>query len=77
MKSWKAIPRSKRDRLTKKQIAMMDKPDLMTDALAITTAREKKKGTIVVEDKQAKATDNVFDLKQSRPLPCSKPFKED
>ena len=33
MKQWRALPRSQRERLTKKQIAMMDRPDLMSDAL--------------------------------------------
>ena len=62
MKQWKSLPRSKRDRLTKKQIAMIDKPDLMTDALAITTVKEKKKGMVVVEDKQSKAGDSLFEI---------------
>ena len=63
MKQWKALPRSRRDRLTKKQIAMIDKPDLMTDALAITTVREKKKGTLVVEDKTTKTSDSLFEIR--------------
>ena len=62
MKQWKSLPRSKRDRLTKKQIAMIDKPDLMTDALAITTVKEKKKGMVVVEDKQSKASESLFEI---------------
>jgi hypothetical protein len=56
LKQWKALPRSKRERLTKKQIAMIDRPDLMTDALNIGTARTKKaKGTFVVEDAASKS----------------------
>ena len=42
MKQWRALPRSKRERLTKKQIARFDKPDLMTDALGLATVKEKK-----------------------------------
>jgi len=33
LKAWKAIPRHARERLTKKQIQMMDKPDLLADSL--------------------------------------------
>ena len=77
MKQWKALPRSRRDRLTKKQIAMIDKPDLMTDALAITTVREKKKGTLVVEDKTTKTSDSLFEIRQTRPTGTTKAYKED
>ena len=55
---------------------MIDKPDLMTDALAITTVKEKKKGMVVVEDKQSKASDSLFEIRQSR-LPGTKSYKED
>ena len=77
MKQWKALPRSRRDRLTKKQIAMIDKPDLMTDALAITTVREKKKGTLVVEDKTTKTSDSLFEIRQTRSAGTTKAYKED
>ena len=75
MKQWKSLPRSKRDRLTKKQIAMIDKPDLMTDAFAIPIVREKKaKGTLVVEEKGAKSNDLLFDTNQQA---LTKNYKED
>ena len=46
------IPRSKRDRLTRKQIAHMDKPDLATDLLdmAQEVKVKKSKATFVVVD---------------------------
>ena len=56
---------------------MIDKPDLMTDALAITTVREKKKGTVVVEDKTTKASDSLFEIRQTRPAGTTKTYKED
>ena len=33
LKQWRALPRSQRDRFTKKQIAMMNKPDLASETL--------------------------------------------
>ena len=77
MKQWRALPRSKRDRLTKKQIAMIDKPDLMADSLAITTVKERKKGTFTVEDKTNKTNENLFDFTQKQTTIASKVFKED
>lgn len=46
------IPRSKRDRLTRKQIAHMDRPDLATDLLdmAQEVKVKKSKATFVVVD---------------------------
>jgi len=59
MASWFALPRSKRDRLTKKQIARINKPDLATDAVGVAEVRQqKKKGTLVVEDASQKAKES-------------------
>ena len=77
LKQWKALPRSKRERLTKKQIAMIDRPDLMTDALSIATVRPKKaKGTFVVEDATNKANENLFEF-IPQPATSNKLYKED
>jgi len=62
LKQWRALPRSKRERLTKKQIAMIDKPDLMTDAFSIATVRPNKKRTFVVEDATKKTSENLFEF---------------
>ena len=35
VKAWKAIPKEKRDKLTKKQIEHMNKHDIMSDAIII------------------------------------------
>ena len=49
--------------MTKKQIARIDKPDLMTDALSMATVREKKnKGTVVVVESTNKSNESVFDF---------------
>ena len=46
------IPRSKRDRLTKNQIKMIDKPDLAIDSIGIAEVKTKKtKATLFVEQK--------------------------
>ncbi len=37
MKQWKSIPKSKRERLSKKQIEKMDKKDTLSDAIQISS----------------------------------------
>ena len=82
MKQWEALPRSKRERLTKKQIARIDKPDLMTDALSMATVREKKnKGTVVVVESTNKSNESVLDFVNQKASTMGhadrKVFKED
>jgi uncharacterized protein with WD repeat len=42
VKAWKALPKDKREKLTKKQIEHMNKYDIMSDALIINYEEEKK-----------------------------------
>ena len=50
LKQWKALPRSQRDRLTKKQIAMIDRPDLASDFAVVPEFKEvKQKRVLFVE----------------------------
>jgi hypothetical protein len=44
IKNWRLIPKSNRDRLSKKQIARIDKPDLLTEALKIEFVEDKHHG---------------------------------
>ena len=71
MKQWRSLPRSKRDRLTKKQIAKIDKPDLMSDAFGITEVKSQKKGkgmVVVVEEKQFNQTNDsmLYDFNMNK-----------
>lgn len=55
VKAWKALPKDKREKLTKKQIEHMNKYDIMADALIINYADEQKKKearaeSVVVEE---------------------------
>jgi hypothetical protein len=47
MKAWKALPRNKKDKLTKKQQARIDKPDTLFDSL-VTEVKQAKKGRMIV-----------------------------
>ena len=69
------MPRSKRDRLTKKQLEKINKPDLMTEALgaAVIKSEKKGKGVLLVEDKSSKNSDfKLQDFTQPKKL-----YKED
>lgn len=51
MEQWLSIPKAKRERFTKRQIAFFNKPDLASDALGVMEVRAKKsKGTVVIEE---------------------------
>lgn len=43
VKAWKALPKEKREKLTKKQIEHMNKYDIMSDALIISYDDTKQK----------------------------------
>ena len=78
MKQWLMIPKSKRERLTKKQIAHFNKPDLATDALGMTEVRStKKKGTLLIEDASQKKQDDWLNDIAKRPPASERVFKED
>ena len=47
MKAWKALPRSGKEKLTKKQIARIDKPDLLFDSL-VPEVKSKRTAKVVV-----------------------------
>lgn len=55
MKAWKALPKNKRDKLTKKQQDRIDKPDTLFDSL-VTEVKSSKKGKIIVVANQNEAS---------------------
>ena len=55
MKAWKALPKNKSDKLTKKQQDRIDKPDTLFDSL-VTEVKSSKKGKIIVVANQNEAS---------------------
>ena len=55
MKAWKALPKNKRYKLTKKQQDRIDKPDTLFDSL-VTEVKSSKKGKIIVVANQNEAS---------------------
>jgi hypothetical protein len=52
MKQWKSIPKSKRERLSKKQMERMDKKDTLSDAIQISSQSyppEKSKKIVTIK----------------------------
>ena len=63
IKEWKSIPRSRRDRLTKKQIERINRPDLATEVIGITEVKKvKAKSKFVIEDASKKQNEDVQDI---------------
>eukprot|EP00347_Sterkiella_histriomuscorum_P002585 403367576 len=48
MKMWKSIPKNKRERLTKKQIQRIDKPDLLAESLSVQVEERVKDKKLVI-----------------------------
>ncbi|CDW71319.1 UNKNOWN [Stylonychia lemnae] len=60
MKMWRSLPKSQKERLTKKQIKRIDKPDILSEAIGVTVLEEKpKEKKIVIQNVDSLQKDNL------------------
>lgn len=85
-KMWKNIPKAQRDRLTKKQLMRVMKPDILAEGLALEVNHQRthtKKVVVQNEEAENTTTAKIHKKPESRPAQVtsatqiqSKPFKE-
>lgn len=85
-KMWKNIPKAQRDRLTKKQLMRVMKPDILAEGLALEVNHQRthaKKVVVQNEEAENTSTPKIQKKSESRPAQVtsatqiqSKPFKD-